>query len=59
MGPSCMAAAGRPEFTLRSRMSFACRAFINRSLERLGLNVEAVKAGPGRPATSMGWTGGQ
>jgi hypothetical protein len=35
----------------------AARAFVVRTLERLGLNVEAVKPGPGRPATSMGWTG--
>jgi hypothetical protein len=35
----------------------ACRAFIVRSLERLGLNIESVNAGPGRPATPSGWTG--
>jgi hypothetical protein len=34
----------------------ACRAFIVRTLERLGLNVEGVK-GPGRPASPMGWVG--
>jgi hypothetical protein len=35
----------------------ACRAFIVRTLERLGLNVEAVKPGPGRPPRAIGWTG--
>jgi hypothetical protein len=36
----------------------AARAFIVRTLERLGLNVEAVKPGPGRPPNAYGWTGG-
>ena len=35
----------------------ACRAFVVRTLERLGLNVEAVKPGPGRPPSTFGWTG--
>jgi hypothetical protein len=34
----------------------ACRAFVVRTLERLGLNVEAVKP-PGRPPRPRGWTG--
>ena len=34
----------------------ACRAFVVRTLERLGLNVEAVKPGPGRPPSAFGWT---
>jgi len=33
----------------------ACRAFVARTLERLGLNVEAIKP-PGRPPTSKGWS---
>jgi hypothetical protein len=33
-----------------------CRAFIVRTLERLGLNVEAVKP-VGRPSSKAGWTG--
>jgi hypothetical protein len=33
----------------------ACRAFTVRTLERLGLNVEAVKT-PGRPPRTFGWT---
>ena len=32
----------------------ACRAFVARTLERLGLNVEAVKP-PGRPPRPAGW----
>jgi hypothetical protein len=36
------------------REELACRAFICRGLERLGLNIEAVKA-PGRPGR-LGWT---
>jgi hypothetical protein len=32
----------------------ACRAFVVRTLERLGLNVEAVKS-PGRPTNPHGW----
>src|SRR5262245_9282065 len=32
------------------------RAFVVRTLERLGLNVEAIKS-PGRPVHSSGWRG--
>ena len=32
------------------------RAFVVRTLERLGLNVEAIKT-PGRPPRPFGWTG--
>jgi hypothetical protein len=32
----------------------ALRCFITRTVERLGLNVEAIKT-PGRPATGFGW----
>jgi hypothetical protein len=32
----------------------ACRAFVTRTLERLGLNVEIVKS-PGRPTKPLGW----
>jgi hypothetical protein len=49
--------AGVPKTHPAVKDELGCRAFITRSLERLGLNVEAVKPGPGRPATSMGWTG--
>jgi hypothetical protein len=33
----------------------ACRAFVVRTLERLGLNIEALKPGPGRPTQPLGW----
>jgi hypothetical protein len=36
----------------------ALRALVCRGLERLGLNVETLKPGPGRPTASVGWTGG-
>jgi hypothetical protein len=35
----------------------ACRAFLVRTLERLGLNVEGVKPA-GRPPSNAGWSGG-
>ena len=38
------------------REELACRSFICRALERLGLNVEAIKS-PGRPGGFAGWTG--
>jgi hypothetical protein len=37
--------------------ALACRAFVVKTIERLGLNVEAIKPGPGRPPSSFGWTG--
>jgi hypothetical protein len=51
------ARGGAPRTHPAIKDELGCRAFITRSLERLGLNVEAVKPGPGRPAASMGWTG--
>jgi hypothetical protein len=36
----------------------ALRALVCRGLERLGLNVEAIKPSPGRPPSPYGWTGG-
>jgi len=38
------------------REETALRAYISRTIERLGLNVEAVKS-VGRPASPLGWTG--
>jgi hypothetical protein len=35
----------------------ANRAFVVRTLSRLGLDVEAPKPGPGRPPRPRGWTG--
>jgi hypothetical protein len=34
----------------------AARAFLVRTLERLGITTENVKAGPGRPPNAFGWT---
>ena len=38
------------------RDELACRAFIVRTLERLGLNVETIKP-MGRPSYGFGWKG--
>jgi hypothetical protein len=37
------------------REELACRAFIYRTLERLGVNVEAIKK-PGRPGGFSSWS---
>jgi hypothetical protein len=50
--------AGVPRSHPAVKDELACRAFVVRSLERLGLNVEAVKPAPGRPPRPFGWTGG-
>jgi hypothetical protein len=39
------------------RDELALRAFITRTLQRLGLDVEPVRAGVGRPGGGVGWTG--
>jgi hypothetical protein len=46
---------GVPKAHPALRDELAGRAFIVRTLERLGLNVEAVKT-PGRPPRPFGWT---
>ena len=56
-GPVILTRTGVPKTHPACKDELACRAFIVRSLERLGLNVEAVKPGPGRPPTGFGWTG--
>jgi hypothetical protein len=38
------------------RDELAARAFVVRTLERLGLNIEPIKP-PGRPTRPRGWTG--
>jgi hypothetical protein len=38
------------------REELACRAFVCRTLERLGVNVEAIKK-PGRPGGFSSWSG--
>jgi hypothetical protein len=49
---------GVPKSHSGCKDELACRAFVLRTLERLGLNVEALKPGPGRPPGHLGWTGG-
>lgn len=39
------------------RHELANRAFVAKTLDRLGLNLEAPKPGPGRPPQPRGWTG--
>jgi hypothetical protein len=39
------------------KAELACRAFICRNLQRLGLNLEPIKA-HGRPPGGFGWKGG-
>jgi hypothetical protein len=46
---------GVPRSHPAAKDELACRAFVVRTLERLGLNVEAVKPGPGRPVQPFGW----
>jgi hypothetical protein len=51
--------AGIPKSHPGCKDELNCRAFVVRTLERLGLNVEAVKPGAGRPpSAALGWTGG-
>jgi len=49
--------AGVPKTHPAVREELACRAFIVRTLERLGVTTENIKPGPGRPASGFGWTG--
>ena len=44
-----------PEAHPALRDELAGRAFIVRTLERLGLNIETIKPGPGRPPKPLGW----
>jgi hypothetical protein len=37
------------------RDELAGRSFIVKTLERLGLNIETLKPGPGRPTKPLGW----
>jgi P27 family predicted phage terminase small subunit len=48
---------GLPKVHPAVKDELACRAFVARMLERLGLNIEAVKP-VGRPPVALGWTGG-
>jgi hypothetical protein len=48
--------AGAPKAHPAAKDELANRAFVARTIERLGLNVEAIKS-PGRPAQPFGWKG--
>jgi hypothetical protein len=56
-GPVIYTRTGVPRSHPAVKDELACRAFVVRTLERLGLNVEAVKS-VGRPTGNLGWTGG-
>ena len=47
--------AGVPRSHPAVKEELALRAFICRTIERLGLNVETIKPGPGRPTKPLGW----
>jgi hypothetical protein len=47
--------SGLPKAHPAIRDELAARAFVVRTLERLGINIEAVKP-HGRPAAGIGWT---
>ena len=53
-GPILYGRAG-PKAHPAVKDQIAGRAFVVRTLERLGLNVEAIKPGPGRPPQPLGW----
>ena len=48
--------SGSPKSHPAVKDELACRAFVVRTLERLGVTSENVKPGPGRPPTEFGWT---
>jgi hypothetical protein len=54
-GPVIYAKAG-PKAHPAVKDELACRAFVCRTLQRLGLNVENIKP-PGRPGGGIGWRG--
>ena len=56
-GPVVYGRAG-PKAHPAVKDQIAARAFLVRTLEKLGVTSEAVKPGPGRPPSSYGWTGG-
>ena len=54
-GETAMSKGGLPKVHPAVREEMNCRAFVCRVLERLGLNVEAVRP-QGRPVQPSGWT---
>jgi len=49
--------SGMPKSHPAIKDELACRAFVVRTLERLGLNIETIKP-PGRPPRPFGWSPG-
>jgi len=54
-GDVILSRTGIPKTHPAVREELACRAFVVKTLERLGLNVEVLKPGPGRPPEPTGW----
>jgi P27 family predicted phage terminase small subunit len=54
-GPVIYTRNGAPKSHPAVKDELALRAFITRTLERLGLNVESIRPGPGRPPSPSGW----
>jgi len=54
-GDTAVSKGGLPKVHPGIREEMNCRAFVCRVLERLGLNVEAVRP-QGRPGRPSGWT---
>jgi hypothetical protein len=48
--------SGSPKSHPAVKDELACRAFVVRTLERLGVTSEGVRPGPGRPPSAFGWT---
>lgn len=55
-GPVIYSENGIPKVHPAAKEELACRAFLCRTLQRLGLNVESIKS-PGRPSKPVGWRG--
>ena len=55
-GPVIYARSG-PKAHPAVKDQIAARAFLVRTLEKLGVTTENVKPGPGRPPAKVGWSG--
>jgi hypothetical protein len=49
--------SGAPRSHPSVKDELACRAFVARTLERLGITSENIKPAPGRPGKVTSWTG--
>ena len=57
-GPIVHSRTGVPRAHPGCKDELACRAFVCRTLQRLGVTSETIKP-PGRPPTPTGWEGGE